>query len=377
MSSTADIARFLNLLGDLRSTFSHAAITHPGITCVLTEYASDSFDQIMTDQYVPSLSLRQRVATSAGLMTYRKSHTSWQSAPPPSHRVMDDGRKVPVYASGGPSVVNIPLRNKRGDTVDPKTLEGRMLEAGSSRKFEVYAESERARDRFMSLANDAGLLLVQWQSQVHPAVAAESLEPAHANGDYDLRWICIVFDLAWASLPRTRLRCNRWTQKGTIRSTIETCDLAEKDRQAGRQVLIDEVAGITFPWPPDWYYSELGDMLAGSTHAVDLLIEHAEMLTNSAPSKATKIVPVGEVGLAANETALHNFVPTQEDVLILKELSKKKARITAEKLRVPSVGQRQIKTRLTRLEKAKLVDRNEGKKKGWAVTEQGRAVCSE
>lgn len=81
---------------------------------------------------------------------------------------------------------------------------------------------------------------------------------------------------------------------------------------------------------------------------------------------------IGELSLAsANEVSPPTFVPIEQDIEILRELACRKTRVCADTFDVRGVGMRMVKQRLPQLEKHELVDRAEGKRRGFAITKKG------
>jgi hypothetical protein len=70
------------------------------------------------------------------------------------------------------------------------------------------------------------------------------------------------------------------------------------------------------------------------------------------------------------------FVPTDKDIEILEVLGRRQTRCKADVLAVPGVGEGVKKTRLPILERAGLVDRAEGKRRGWAISPTGRTLLA-
>jgi hypothetical protein len=85
-----------------------------------------------------------------------------------------------------------------------------------------------------------------------------------------------------------------------------------------------------------------------------------------------------EVDLPAGPTIppVMQFTPTDADLRILVALEKRKTRTVATFLNVPGVGVKVMAARLRSLEEAGLVDRNEGPRKGWAISTRGRELCA-
>ncbi len=82
----------------------------------------------------------------------------------------------------------------------------------------------------------------------------------------------------------------------------------------------------------------------------------------------------GGAGKPATPTG--EFTPLDQDLSILEALAKRKARTKTDALGVRGVGARLIKERLPLLEKYGLVDRNDGIRRGWAITAKGRDLCA-
>ena len=72
-----------------------------------------------------------------------------------------------------------------------------------------------------------------------------------------------------------------------------------------------------------------------------------------------------------------DFVPTDYDREILPALSKRQTRCKTDAVEVRGCGQRKVRTRLPELEKHRLVDRVEGKRSGWAITQTGRELLTD
>jgi hypothetical protein len=72
-----------------------------------------------------------------------------------------------------------------------------------------------------------------------------------------------------------------------------------------------------------------------------------------------------------------SFTPQDADIGILDKLNGRQTRTPAGLLDVPDCGQRKLGERLRGLEAAGLVDRAEGKRSGWAITDAGRRILAQ
>jgi len=167
-------------------------------------------------------------------------------------------------------------RDPKGNPILPQTIEDRMRIEGSRREIHlrenkinlrIENQSQRGEAPFRRLAASIGELL-----SANPALHVNHIAEHTFNLRDDVeRWICALFDLAWANVAGSPLRSSRrvWFNGGSSQRSVE--DAAVSDLHVLRGISSKKVIAET-PDPPDRCYTQLPDVFLASSQAIDILL---------------------------------------------------------------------------------------------------------
>lgn len=344
-------------LADLRERFNRASDTLPPLPCAIVQVGAESWGSVEFQRR-----LRQREKTSY---------------------VTEQSYFEPCFLYG------------------PRSLG--LVSPGLKRTLQI-AGSKTAVDRFRVLSAEAGRVVTATGDDARAMISPDSI----AVREPELRWVCTVFDLAWAQKANSPLTAPRLVE---IDGRIVSYDPAgwrpflESDAPESPIISKERIRDLVRQ-PPDCFWSEMPDLMRASVHAIDLLAEHLEPTLQvrdsaanaddegaSRPKNPTQLTERGTSGdelvkaigqrfprAAAYLPADVKAEPTtrldESDCKILDVLADKAPqRLTAEDI-APYVKRSpgRIRARLRALEAGGFVRRPAGERSGYEITAKGLAA---
>jgi hypothetical protein len=159
--------------------------------------------------------------------------------------------------------------------------EGQPIEfanCGAIRRVFVEGDSEIWR-RFAKLATATGHLLESPLPFIQDYFPPETLKLA----DSPLRWLCAIFDLAWARIPESPLRPNiDKSVRIKIDSNVRSFGRLPSQTSSYKRILLVNVSRFANEYqqngvirgvgnPPEWF-STLDDVVQASVDAIEILL---------------------------------------------------------------------------------------------------------